>query len=43
MIDPRRNTMAAVRFTPSVETPAPDEAETIDGLIAAMTLVKIFF
>jgi hypothetical protein len=32
--------MAAVRFTPSVETPAPDEAETIFGLIDAMKTIS---
>lgn len=32
--------MAAVHFTPSVETPAADEAETISGLIDAMKTIS---
>lgn len=32
--------MAAVRYTPDVETPAPDEAETTAGLIAAMQSIS---
>ncbi len=31
--------MAAVRFTPSVETPAPDEAETIAAIIEQMKII----